>query len=142
MLLIDVIDATIPMVLWSSTELLLTIICASVIVLRPLYVKFVRGSKNETSTPSQSLQLSTYMARKHNQRSSKMAPQNSVIYMENGNSQFRSADAKYSEPQNTSEESILREMNAQSKGNGDHGIKRVDEVILSYDQKPSSEKSS
>jgi hypothetical protein len=41
---------TAPMLLWSTTEILVTIICACVPVLRPLYVKLRRGgSRTESS---------------------------------------------------------------------------------------------
>lgn len=34
---------TVPMLLWSTTEILVTIVCACIPVLRPLYVKIKRG---------------------------------------------------------------------------------------------------
>ncbi|PSN65310.1 hypothetical protein BS50DRAFT_496366 [Corynespora cassiicola Philippines] len=38
---------TVPMLMWSSTEVLVTMICACIPVLRPLYVKLVYGSRVE-----------------------------------------------------------------------------------------------
>ncbi|KAH7108668.1 hypothetical protein B0J11DRAFT_242407 [Dendryphion nanum] len=40
---------TVPMLLWSSTEVLATIVCACIPVLRPLYVKIVYGSRGDSS---------------------------------------------------------------------------------------------
>ncbi|KAF1955010.1 hypothetical protein CC80DRAFT_382070, partial [Byssothecium circinans] len=41
---------TVPMLLWSTTEITVTIICACIPVLRPLYVKIVYGSRGESSS--------------------------------------------------------------------------------------------
>jgi hypothetical protein len=40
---------TAPMLLWSSSEVCLTIVCASIPALRPLYVRIVYGSHGESS---------------------------------------------------------------------------------------------
>lgn len=40
---------TSPMLLWSSSEICLTVVCACIPVLRPLYVRTVYGSRGESS---------------------------------------------------------------------------------------------
>lgn len=43
---------TAPMLLWSSSEICLTIICACIPVLRPLYVRIAYGSRGDSSNAS------------------------------------------------------------------------------------------
>ena len=43
---------TAPMLLWSSSEICLTIICACIPVLRPLYVRLAYGSRGDSSNAS------------------------------------------------------------------------------------------
>lgn len=45
---------TAPMLLWSSSEICLTIICACIPVLRPLYVRIAYGSRGDSSANSNS----------------------------------------------------------------------------------------
>jgi|SRR5690242_14404332 len=45
---------TSPMLLWSSSEICLTIICACIPVLRPLYVRIAYGSRGDSSAHSNS----------------------------------------------------------------------------------------
>jgi hypothetical protein len=46
---------TAPMLLWSSSEVCLTIICACVPTLRPLYVRLIHGSRNRSYEQSHTL---------------------------------------------------------------------------------------
>ena len=43
-------DDTVDMLIWSATESTATIMCSSIPVLRPLYVRFRYGSKGDSST--------------------------------------------------------------------------------------------
>jgi hypothetical protein len=112
---------TVPMLLWSSTEVLATIVCACIPVLRPLYVRVVHGSKGSSS--SHTYPLGTYS--KSGKKSSGEFPSigggkghsggsrdtGDRIYMGLGASVMETTIKMGSA--NASEESILREANAQ-----------------------------
>jgi len=105
---------TVPMLLWSSTEVLATIVCACIPVLRPLYVRVVHGSKGSSS--SHTYPLGTYS--KSGKKSSGEFPSiggsrdtGDRIYMGPGASAMETTIKMGSG--NASEESILREANAQ-----------------------------
>ncbi|CAI6334873.1 unnamed protein product [Periconia digitata] len=129
---------TVPMLLWSSTEVLATIVCACIPVLRPLYVKIKYGSRGESSS-GHSYPLNSYgkpgdtggMASggySHDKSKNK-----SKVYMGPGGSLLE-ATVKMG-----SEESILREQKLASPHSPHHisrdiesmgGIKRTDEVVI------------
>jgi hypothetical protein len=117
---------TVPMLLWSSTEVLATIVCACIPVLRPLYVRVVHGSKGSSS--GRTYPLGTYA--KSGKKSSGEFPSigggkgyggkgqsggsrdtGERIYMGPGASIMETTIKMGSD--NASEESILREANAQ-----------------------------
>jgi hypothetical protein len=108
---------TVPMLLWSSTEVLATIVCACIPVLRPLYVRIAHGSKGSSS--GRTFPLGTYS--KSGKKSSGGFPSigggkgsrdtGERIYMGPGASVMETTVKMGSD--NASEESILREANSQ-----------------------------
>ncbi|KAF1930581.1 uncharacterized protein M421DRAFT_377119 [Didymella exigua CBS 183.55] len=103
---------TAPMLLWSSSEICLTIICACIPVLRPLYVRIAYGSRGDSSGASggRSHPLKDYSHSKkgsfgktHGLRGSAK----SRVYIGQGESALRTTVKMGSD--NASEETILRE---------------------------------
>jgi hypothetical protein len=100
---------TAPMLLWSSSEICLSIICACIPVLRPLYVRIVYGSKGDSSG-GRSYQLHEFS---HSKKESmgksfgKKGSSNSRVYMGPGASALQTTVKMGSD--NASEETILRE---------------------------------
>ena len=132
----NVTDSTVPMVLWFSTELLVTIPCVSIPVLRPLYLRIIHGSNVGGSNQSRSYQLPEYAGKNQQAKDRSRGERNSTIYLGAGGSVFK-ATVNHSQSANTSEESILRHVHKQ--GNGVGQIKRTDEVSVSYmDNGPSN----
>ncbi|KAF2119517.1 hypothetical protein BDV96DRAFT_642538 [Lophiotrema nucula] len=129
---------TVPMLLWSSTEVLMTIICACIPVLRPLYVRLKYGSHGDSSG-GRSHPLNDFDKKSSGMGSKAQSGAGSKVYMGPGEGVLRTT-VKYHETDNASEESILREMNnerlpVQNFGPND-GIKRTDEIhVTSYDVK-------
>ena len=116
---------TVPMLLWSSTEVLATIICACIPVLRPLYVKIVYGSRGDSSG-GRSYPLNDYDRKGSSGFGTKgtkgtkgskggSATGESRIYLGPGESALRTT-VKYGSAADpaSSEESILRQVNADS----------------------------
>ncbi|KAF1364275.1 hypothetical protein EJ07DRAFT_98561 [Lizonia empirigonia] len=103
---------TSPMLLWSSSEICLTIICACIPVLRPLYVRIVYGSRGDSSTGSagRSYPLNECS---HSKRGSlgknfpKKGTIGSRVYVDAGTSALRTTVKMASD--DASEETILRE---------------------------------
>ncbi|PVH93927.1 hypothetical protein DM02DRAFT_694622 [Periconia macrospinosa] len=101
---------TVPMLLWSSTEVLATIICACIPVLRPLYVKIKYGSRGESSS-GRSYPLNSYGKNDQtggtggNGYSHDRSKNKSKVYMGPGGSLLEPTVKQ------GSEESILREQN-------------------------------
>ncbi|RYP36166.1 hypothetical protein DL767_003498 [Monosporascus sp. MG133] len=112
---------TVPMMLWSATETLVTIMCSSIPVLRPLYVRMKYGSKDESSSNSRSYNLNQYGNRKSALGSTggigKQSGTSRTVVAFNGG--------------NASEEAILRDTKDQNDAAG--GIKRTDEISVSYE---------
>ncbi|KAJ9148848.1 hypothetical protein NKR23_g4745 [Pleurostoma richardsiae] len=120
----EYIHDTVPMLIWSATESTVTIMCSSIPVLRPLYVRYRYGSKGDSSGNNSSYKLPMYgnnSARKYGLGSTtgmeaKAGSSHQTVITYNAN--------------NASDESILRDTKAQ---NGIFaGIKRTDEVTVSY----------
>ncbi|KAF2623176.1 hypothetical protein BU25DRAFT_442785 [Macroventuria anomochaeta] len=106
---------TSPMLLWSSSEICLTIICACIPVLRPLYVRIAYGSRGDSSGASRgrSYPLNEY-TQSHSKKGSignkyfrKKGSARSRVYMGPGASALQTAVKMDSD--NVSEETILRE---------------------------------
>lgn len=103
---------TSPMLLWSSSEICLTIICACIPVLRPLYVRIAYGSRGDSSGASggRSYPLNDYS---HSKKGSvgrgyvKHGSKGSRVYMGPGASALQTTVKMGSD--NASEETILRE---------------------------------
>lgn len=120
------------MLLWSSTEVLVTIICACIPVLRPLYVKFKYGSRGDSSS-SPSYPLSNYRRKSYGGRfaggDDALESGTDRIYSgpEEGNLQTKVKMGS----ENASDESILRDRTfpIQTFELVDQpGIKRTDEI--------------
>ncbi|KAI5927226.1 hypothetical protein F4810DRAFT_649833 [Camillea tinctor] len=123
---------TVPLLIWSATEGLVTIMCSSIPVLRPLYVRVKYGSKGDSSSNSRGYPLPEYGPNsKHNTNNGLKNPSNSHnnVYIGPGKSNYRSeVDAA---PGNSSEESILRGIRVDpSKPMG--GIQKTHEISVSY----------
>lgn len=127
------------MVIWSSTELLMTIICSSIIVLRPLYVKLFHGSKNDSSNHTPNIPLPMLVGKQQNSRKQSLADPYSNVYAGKGASACKIGAVKHNSPANTSEESILGEINRENECDA-KGIRRTDEVMISYGNNTSSDK--
>lgn len=120
----EYIHDTVPMLIWSATESTVTIMCSSIPVLRPLYVRFRYGSKGDSSGANSSYKLPMYgnnSAKKYGLGSTagveaKATPSHQTSITYNAN--------------NASDESILRDTKALENMSG--GIKRTDEVSISY----------
>ncbi|KAF9690697.1 hypothetical protein EKO04_011492 [Ascochyta lentis] len=103
---------TSPMLLWSSSEICLSIICACIPVLRPLYVRIMYGSRGDSSGASggRSYQLNNYSHSKKasvGKRFGKHGSSGSRVYMGAGASALQTTVKMASD--NASEETILRE---------------------------------
>lgn len=104
---------TAPMLIWSSSEICLTIICASIPVLRPLYVRIAYGSYGDSSTASggRSYQLNDHSHSKKGSgaghRYAKKGSTSSRVYVGSGTSALQTTAKMASD--NASEETILRE---------------------------------
>jgi hypothetical protein len=70
---------TAPMLLWSSSEVCLTIICACIPTLRPLYVRITYGSRGESSD-RHSYPLSSYSNLKRGSGTEKRGSSNSRLH--------------------------------------------------------------
>lgn len=102
---------TVPMLLWSSTEVLATIICACIPVLRPLYVKLIYGSRGDSSG-GPSYPLSDFGPKKssgHYQSKDHSGGGASKIYIGPANGGLTTRIRHIDD--NTSEESILGDQN-------------------------------
>jgi hypothetical protein len=128
------------MLLWSSTEVLMTIICACIPVLRPLYVRIAYGSRGDSSYPSSGNKKSSSMAYE-------LGPSagHSMLKSNASHSEHREEDVYVGHrrgdstshvkagvrERNTSEESILREEQGANGGFEGWGeIKRTDEIVV------------
>ncbi|RYP18470.1 hypothetical protein DL765_003924 [Monosporascus sp. GIB2] len=112
---------TVPMLLWSATESLVMLMCSSIPVLRPLYVRFKYGSKGERSSNSRSYSLNRY-----SHRTDALGPSSGIGQQSGTNRTVVTFNGD-----NASEEAILRDTGDQNKAAG--GIKRTDEISISYE---------
>lgn len=114
-------DATVPLLLWSNSEGLVTIMCSTIPVLRPLYVRFWHKRDGTSYGANSSYKLPMYgSGRKYGTGSNNGF--DSEIGTETKRTSHR-AVATYN-ANNTSDESILGAAAA---------IKRTDEVSVSYE---------
>ncbi|KAH7246527.1 hypothetical protein BKA59DRAFT_478115 [Fusarium tricinctum] len=113
---------TVDMLLWSATESTVTIMCSSIPVLRPLYVRFRYGSQGESSRDN------SYKLPMYGNHSGRKYGNGSIPGTEiNGGPSHRTV-VTYN-VKNESDESILRDAKTQ---NDISGIRRTDEVSISY----------
>lgn len=104
---------TAPMLLWSSSEICLTIICACIPVLRPLYVRIAYGSRGDSSSASggKSYPLHDYAHSKKESIAGRgfahKGSAGSRVFMGHGASALHTTVKMGSD--NASEETILRE---------------------------------
>jgi hypothetical protein len=117
---------TASMLLWSSTEVFLTIVCACVPVLRPLYVRIKYGSHGDSSG-QKSYPLKDYSKSKssHGMDGSKKSEK---IYMGPGESVLQTTVRMGSDT--ASEETILRESNANDAWNHESGNKDPGDITI------------
>ncbi|RKU44005.1 hypothetical protein DL546_007104 [Coniochaeta pulveracea] len=124
----EYIHDTVPMLIWSATESTVTIMCSSIPVLRPLYVRFRYGSRGEGSSGhGSSYKLPMYANRSfrphghlHDSHPGPKAHTNAS----------RHAVVAYN-TNNRSDESILRETKGQNGVTG--GITKTDQVEVRYE---------
>lgn len=101
---------TASMLLWSSSEVCLTIVCGCIPILRPLYVKIKYGSRGNSSGKN-SYPLNEYSKSKDS-RGPGDVPSSNKIYMGPGGSILQTTVRMGSDT--ASEETILRECNEQN----------------------------
>ncbi|CAI7624748.1 unnamed protein product [Penicillium glandicola] len=113
---------TVPMLIWSATESCVTIMCSSIPVLRPLYIRVKYGKDgNSSSSGNTSYKLPMYGSGRKWGKFSKSGLESSTD--ERGPT-FHTTVMKNS-AENASNENILR---------GAAGIERTDEISVSYEQ--------
>jgi hypothetical protein len=110
---------TSSMLLWSSSEVCLTIVCACIPVLRPLYVRVRYGSRGDSSNKnSKSYQLHDYSKSKNSRGGMGGDSQSqNKIYM--GPDAIIMQTTVRMGSDTASEETILRECNEQKFGTGE-----------------------
>jgi hypothetical protein len=116
---------TASMLLWSSSEVCLTVVCACTPVLRPLYVRMVYGSKGDSSSKN-SYPLRDYSRSKHS-LGHVDTPSGNKIYMGPGHSILQTTVRMGSDT--ASEESILHGVNNDTWGS-EAGIKRTRDITV------------
>lgn len=156
-------DDTVPMLIWSATENTVTIMCSSIPVLRPLYVRWRYGSKGESSgggTPgpsgldpnnsknNNSYRLPTIGGSGGNSKS-KSKSNKSYLGSSTGEDEEEDLGTKIAKQpngahnrtvitynaDNASDESILRDTRVAQSQRGGDGIMRTDQVHVTYDSK-------
>lgn len=125
-------DDTVDMLIWSATESTVTIMCSSIPVLRPLYVRFRYGSQGDSSGAASSYKLPMYGNHSGRKYGNGSMPGTETI---GGSGPSNRTVIAYNA--NTSDESILRDTKAQ---NDISGIRRTDEVSISYGKQDAGER--
>lgn len=116
-------DDTVPMLIWSATESCVTIMCSSIPVLRPLYVRVRYGKDGKSgSSGNTPYKLPLYGSGRKYGKLSISGPDNSTLNSDG--SPYQKTVISYN-TRNTSDETIMR-----SPG----GIARTDEISVSYEQ--------
>ncbi|KAH7066270.1 hypothetical protein BKA63DRAFT_158866 [Paraphoma chrysanthemicola] len=122
---------TASMLLWSSSEVCLTIVCACIPVLRPLYVRIAYGSRGDSSN-QKSYPLHDYSHSKKSRGGMGDSQSNNKIYMGPDDSILQTTVRMGSDT--ASEETILRECNEQKftannhPWDSEHGIKMTRDI--------------
>ncbi|OIW26350.1 hypothetical protein CONLIGDRAFT_580647 [Coniochaeta ligniaria NRRL 30616] len=118
---------TVPMLIWSATESTVTIMCSSIPVLRPLYVRVRYGSKGDSSSG----QNSSYKLPMYGNQSNKKYGLGSAAGTEPNAGASHQTVITYN-ADNASDESILRDTKVQNVSGISGGIRRTDQVEISY----------
>lgn len=120
---------TVPMLLWSSTEVFATIICACIPILRPLYVRIVHSSKYGMGSSGKN----SYPLNEYEYGSAKKGDGSRGVFtgtersMAGGLGTVKTTVRMGTD--NVSEESILRDAKMSScDGDEEGGIRRTDEI--------------
>jgi hypothetical protein len=114
------LDDTVPMLIWSATESCVTIMCSSIPVLRPLYIRVKYGKDTSSSSGNTSYKLPMYGSGRKWGKFSK----SDLESADERNTTYHTTAMKNS-TQNASNENILQ---------GAAGIERTDEISLSFEQ--------
>ena len=111
------------MLIWSATESCVTIMCSSIPVLRPLYVriKYGKDGKSSSSSGNTSYKMPMYG---NNRKWGKFGKSDLESSVEPDDISYQTTVMKHG-PRNSSDENILR---------GAAGIERTDEISVSYEQ--------
>jgi hypothetical protein len=116
---------TASMLLWSSSEVCLTVVCACIPVLRPLYIRIKYGSRGDSSGKG-SYPLKEYTKSK-NSRVAGTAQSENKIYMGPGASVLQTTIRMGSDA--ASEETILNAVN-NNTWDSEAGIKRTRDITV------------
>ncbi|KAJ5459557.1 uncharacterized protein N7458_001109 [Penicillium daleae] len=117
---------TVPMLIWSATESCVTIMCSSIPVLRPLYVRIRYGTEGkDSSAGNTSYKLPMYGSGRKHGSISKSGLEHSII--ESGDKPYPQQTVVRYNTNNMSDENILQ---------GAAGIERTDEYLVSYEPFP------
>ncbi|KAL4892381.1 hypothetical protein BDV59DRAFT_208695 [Aspergillus ambiguus] len=112
---------TVPMLLWSSTESTVTIMCSSIAVLRPLYVRVRYGTDGKNSSGKDSYKMPMYDSGRKFDKHTFSGLEDSVI---EPNTVSEPKPPMNYHTSNKSDDSIIR---------GAAGIARTDEISVSYE---------
>ncbi|KAJ5747020.1 uncharacterized protein N7511_008716 [Penicillium nucicola] len=114
---------TVPMLIWSATESTVTIMCSTIPVLRPLYirVRYGKDGKDSSNRGNSSYKLPLYGSGRKYGILSIPGPGTSVIEKKGG--AYQTTVMKHQKG-NNSDETILR---------GAAGIERTDEISVTYE---------
>lgn len=118
-------DDTVPMLIWSATESTVTIMCSSIPVLRPLYVRVRYGSKGDSSSGQND---NSYKLPMYGNQSARRYSLGSKSIIEITDEPSHRAVITYN-GDNASDESILRDAQVE-------GIRRTHQVEISYGARP------
>lgn len=114
------------MLIWSATESCVTIMCSSIPVLRPLYVRIRYGTEGkDSSAGNTSYKLPMYGSGRKHGSISKSGLEHSII--ESGDKPYPQQTVVRYNTNNMSDENILQ---------GAAGIERTDEYLVSYEPFP------
>jgi hypothetical protein len=122
---------TASMLIWSSSEVCLTIVCACIPILRPLYVRLKYGSRGDSSGKN-SYPLNDYSKSKDSRRYVENPSSSNKIYMGPGGSILQTTIRMGSDT--ASEETILHGTNNHT-WDSETGIKRTRDVVVTVETK-------
>ncbi|KAK3379686.1 hypothetical protein B0T24DRAFT_695633 [Lasiosphaeria ovina] len=124
---------TVPMLLWSATESTVTIMCSSIPVLRPLYVKVRYGSKGDSSTGGNNSGYKLPMYGNHSNRKYALGSEPGLDPKVVPAGTSHRTVITFNADNNASDESILRDVRVEDTNGTGGRIKRTDQVQVSYE---------